>query len=71
MDNKIVKAIVIVLAVIGATALVSVLGMGLMHLGMMGGMMDGMMGSGALIILLLLAIIAAVIALIIFVVRRR
>lgn len=40
MTEKIWKAVVIVLAVIGALALVGLLAMGWMHWGMMGGMMN-------------------------------
>ena len=50
MDSKISNVILIVLAVIGAVAVVTVIGMWLMHATMMGGggMMGGagMMGSG-------------------------
>ena len=74
-----VKTIVIVLAVIGALALVAVIAMsfgccGMMagSGGLMSGMMGGMMGGGMLAILLVaVLVIALLVALIFFVVRRK
>jgi hypothetical protein len=44
-NNGALKAVVIVLAVIGAIALLGVFGMAVMHSGMMGAMHSGMMGG--------------------------
>lgn len=72
------KTIVIVLAVIGALALVTAVAMPFGCSGMMSGgattnaMMAGMMGSGMLGMLAFgLLVVAALIALVMFIVRRR
>ena len=79
MQNTPVKAIVIVLAVIGALALLGVLGMGIACSMMAGGgTMSAMLGSlgemmagGILALLLWIAAIGVIIALIVALVRRK
>ena len=73
------KTIVIVLAIIGALALLAVIAMSFGCCGMMAGsggmvsgMMGGMMGGGMLAMLLVaVLLIALLVALILFIVRRK
>jgi uncharacterized membrane protein len=64
------NSLLLALAIIGAIALVLVLGSGLFHWSMMGGGMGGMMGGGGAMWLLGLLVIVGIVAVLVLVLSR-